>query len=162
MSQNLHRDLCTKAAKWLDRRCTFAVSEPPIPGIELPDALGWKGAVSFLIEVKTSRSDFHSDKYKNCRVHDHLSIGDYRWFLAPKGILTEEDLPENWGLLEAYGKTHRIKELVKPKQIRDRPITALRSDLLAVSYMANRLLRYQDFNKETMRFNPIENNVRKR
>ena len=152
-----HRTLCTQAARWLDsNKCKFAVAEPPIPGIELPDALGWKGSVSYLVEVKTSRSDFHSDKTKRCRIHDHLSIGDYRWYMTPKGILTPDDLPDYWGLLECYGKTMRIREVVKPKQITDRGTDGLRSDILAISYMTNRLLRYKDFNTKTMRFNPIE------
>lgn len=153
---DLHRQLCTRGAKWLDRRCTFAVAEPPIPGIELPDVLGWKGAVSFLIEVKTSRSDFNNDKNKACRKNDYMSIGDYRWYLAPQGILTELDLPENWGLLETFGKTHKIREKKKPSQRKDRDPMGFRSDLQALSYMTNRLLRYKDFDDTTMRFRAIE------
>jgi len=69
---------------------------------EIPDVLGFDSGKShsILIECKTSRADFLADAKKPFRTNPAQGIGTQRWFLVPAGVLTAEDLPENWGLLE--------------------------------------------------------------
>jgi len=66
---------------------------------EQPDVLGYSTKTTILIECKTSRSDFHADKNKPFREFEQ-GIGGQRWYLAPKGIIPIEALPDKWGLLE--------------------------------------------------------------
>lgn len=114
-----HRKLCTLAAKYLRlkglqpfNRCTYSVCELERVG-ECPDAFGWGMESTQLIEVKISRSDFFADKNKHWRKNASFGIGKYRSYLCPEGVIEENDLPENWGLLVYDGKT--IKEIVKAK-----------------------------------------------
>lgn len=63
-----HRELCKLAAKYLRQKginrngkCQYVVCELERVG-ESPDAFGFGGSYTQLIEVKVSRSDFLSDK----------------------------------------------------------------------------------------------------
>lgn len=69
---------------------------------ETPDALGWRGTHSTLIECKTSRADFVADQKKEFRRCPSLGVGNRRYYMAPKGLLDVRDLPDNWGLLEVW------------------------------------------------------------
>ena len=56
-----HRELCEIAEHWLmgSARCRVAIAEPNcIVTNEQPDAIGFKGSYSILVEAKTSRADF--------------------------------------------------------------------------------------------------------
>jgi len=66
---------------------------------EQPDVLGYSTKTTILIECKTSRSDFYAEKNKPFRLLEE-GIGGQRWYLAPKGIIPIEALPDKWGLLE--------------------------------------------------------------
>lgn len=105
-----HKDLCSLAVAWLQRPnsrngpgCSVAVSETLnwING-EIPDAIGWRPyrqerSGSVLVEVKTSRSDFLADAGKPHRFDMSLGMGAYRYFLAPEGLLSMDELPSNGG-----------------------------------------------------------------
>lgn len=110
-----HKQLVKKAGAWLRRDgCRIVLTELATSTSETPDAIGFAGsseAYSTLIECKTSRADFHADKHKHFRREPERGMGDRRYFMAPKGILTPEDLPEGWGLLEAT--EHRVKVIVE-------------------------------------------------
>lgn len=101
-----HRELVEIGYKWLmGQNCGFAFKELRAAGNEVPDVIGFKAGKSILIECKTSRSDFLVDKKKLHRVHGHMGMGDYRFFLCPKGMIAKEELPEKWGLIyENKGK----------------------------------------------------------
>lgn len=101
-----HDYLCDRAAKWLfsSRQCV-AVSTRQIMVSEKPDAIGWTvGGVSTLVECKRSRGDFLADSVKPHRVHPQLGIGQYRYYLTPTGLISVEELPAGWGLLEVRGQ----------------------------------------------------------
>ena len=66
---------------------------------ESPDAFGFSGSSTQLIEVKVSRSDFLSDKKKYWRKYPEHGIGKFRSYLCPEGLIEEKDLPKYWGLL---------------------------------------------------------------
>jgi hypothetical protein len=52
-----------------------------------------------MIECKASRGDFLSDGKKIFRKSPHMGMGDFRFYLCPKGLILPEDLPEKWGLV---------------------------------------------------------------
>lgn len=106
-----HKELVGVAARWL-RRKHFVVLTEMCAGdnAETPDAIGWRycGQTSTLVECKVSRADFYNDQKKMCRAR-RTGMGRFRYYLAPKGILTALDVPPSWGLLEvADGAAVRI------------------------------------------------------
>jgi hypothetical protein len=111
-----HDDLVQRAVKWLySHGCGFAVGEISCANTsgEIPDAIGFKGNQSILIECKTSRADFLADKKKEFRKFPKEGMGNLRLFMCEEGIIKEEDLPNKWGLLYVKGKT--VKKIVFPK-----------------------------------------------
>lgn len=115
-----HRDLCSLAVRWLKRPhnaggpgCAVALSECKTGySGETPDAIGFRfGGTSntdldgsVVVEVKTSRADFLADAKKPHRRQG--GCGNWRYYLAPAGIIQLPDLPEKWGLLEVNPRGH--------------------------------------------------------
>lgn len=115
-----HRDLCFKATKYLRNKgiqpfhkSQYVVCELERVG-ESPDAFGFGGSSTQLIEVKVSRSDFLSDKKKFWRKFPEHGIGKFRSYLCPEGLIKETDLPKFWGLLW-INERGKITEIVKPE-----------------------------------------------
>lgn len=115
-----HRELCIIASKYLKNKgiqpfhkCQYVVCELERVG-ESPDAFGFGGNTTQLIEVKVTRSDFLSDKNKFWRKDPLRGIGRYRSYLCPEGIILERDLPKYWGLLYLNDKG-KIVEIKKPE-----------------------------------------------
>lgn len=102
-----HDHLVKAAARWLGKTCSVVATEIASDAGEQPDAIGWRGRLSTLIECKVTRSDFTADASKRFRVNPTLGIGLRRYFLTPPALISADDLPPNWGLLELTGK--RIK-----------------------------------------------------
>ena len=98
-----HKELCIRACYWLYSRwrCVHAEIEPHGNTNEFPDAIGWdSGGTSYLVECKISLSDFYSDRRKPFRKNPSEGMGQYRYFLTPKGLLKPEQLRDGWGLAE--------------------------------------------------------------
>lgn len=98
-----HGELATLAEGWLVKwGCSFAFRELTTINLhgEIPDAIGWKSGTSILIECKTSRSDFLADRKKKFRSKAEYGMGEYRFYMTPKGLLIPDELPHKWGLLE--------------------------------------------------------------
>ena len=110
-----HRDLVLAGKKWLSRNgCSVVVTEVASASNETPDVIGFRYNQSVLIEVKMSRSDFLADKKKLFRQFQPYGMGNYRYYLAPKGVLQLEDMPDKWFLLEyknrrIYGNKPHLK-----------------------------------------------------
>ena len=112
MIKSTHNDLCKKAMNWLKRSysqngpgCNLAFSEviSSSGGGEIPDAIGFRtayGNESFLIEVKVSKNDYLADAKKNHRKVPEKGMGNYRYYLAPEGLIDIDNLPPKWGLIE--------------------------------------------------------------
>ncbi|APD92197.1 hypothetical protein BM525_20155 (plasmid) [Alteromonas mediterranea] len=112
MIKRTHNDLCKKAMHWLKRShsqngpgCNLAFSEviSSSGGGEIPDAIGFRtayGNESFLIEVKVSKNDYLADAKKNHRKKPEKGMGNYRYYLAPEGLISIDSLPPRWGLIE--------------------------------------------------------------
>ena len=71
--------------------------------METPDVIGWHGGFSTLIECKATRADFLSDKKKWFRRHPENGVGFYRYYMAPDGVITVDELPDRWGLIVVKG-----------------------------------------------------------
>lgn len=111
-----HNDLCLVAVRWLQRNngaggpgCHVAVSECRSGWTgEIPDAIGFRAAGhndgSTVVECKTSRSDFLADQKKAHRKVGGL--GNWRYFMAPAGMIDPAELPSGWGLLEVNQRGH--------------------------------------------------------
>jgi len=108
-----HSELCELAVKWLRTRkqnnciryartCNVVASEVKFSGMEIPDAIGFHGGDSILIECKVTASDFRRDSRKLNR--KHFSMGDFRIYLTPTGLIDPDNVRDSWGLLETDGK----------------------------------------------------------
>jgi len=99
-----HSDLVRIARAWLFRHGHGVVfSEFQYMGHdEFPDGLGFRPFLDYtvLIECKASRSDFLADAKKPFRLNPEHGMGDFRWYMAPAGLIRPDELPEHWGLLE--------------------------------------------------------------
>lgn len=107
-----HAILVEAAVRWLrnQRRCPRVFAEFTTAAPSIPDAIGWRGMWSELVEVKVSRSDFFADR-KKPHVAGGRCMGNVRWYLTPPGLVKREELPEGWGLAECAG---RVRVVVEP------------------------------------------------
>lgn len=114
MTDATHDELVRRAVRWLrsTARCGFAVPELVTWLQEQPDAIGWRsnGRQVLLVECKTSRADFLADQRKTFRAVTGLGLGHFRYYLTPKGLLSPEELPARWGLLECWGRVIRVRK----------------------------------------------------
>lgn len=105
-TNSLHYSLCLEGAKWLKnlpyQGYKIIAVELVCIGAENPDVWGTNGFDSTLIEVKTSRADFLKDRKKFFRQKqgEKYACGNYRYFLAPAGLIQSSEIPTSWGLLE--------------------------------------------------------------
>ena len=103
-----HSELVEIGYKWCLTKCGFAVKELVTHNAEQPDVLGFNSNGTFLLEAKTSRSDFLADKKKPFRINPADGMGDWRFFIASKGLIKVEELPPMWGLIEVNEKGKAI------------------------------------------------------
>ena len=108
-----HDQLCLIAYKWLVKQgfkvCFHDKFRACVDTGEQPDVIGFKSGTSCLIEVKVSRSDFLADRNKKFRKNPEQGMGDWRFYFAPKGVLTVDDMPDGWFLIEWTGKRAMCK-----------------------------------------------------
>lgn len=126
-----HSDLVDRAMRWLRNKHPIVVTELATIGEEA-DAIGFNGWASTLIECKASRNDFLADKNKPWRRYPEDAMGDYRYYCCPKGLISINELPEKWGLLEVSGSRvyqTLVPPLFKPRSDRRREISILISVL---------------------------------
>ena len=124
-----HTQLVKKAVEWLRRyRCGIVLSEQICNTGEAPDAIGWKGTCrSVVVECKISRSDFFADRYKPFRQNPEMGLGCERFYLTPRDLLTTDELPKRWGLLECHGR--EVKMIVKPDRKSQRTEIGLMAEM---------------------------------
>lgn len=93
-----HKNLVEISYKWMVKRCGvgFAFKELKSIDDEIPDVIGFDSWQSILIECKVSRSDFFCDQKKP---HRKKGMGNWRFYVCPKGLIKKEELPEKWGLI---------------------------------------------------------------
>jgi hypothetical protein len=151
-SNSLHYELCKLGASYVRRRGfqggqtpnKFAVVELICAGAEDPDIWATNGSSTTLVEVKTSHSDFMADRKKYARSAQAETlghtVGNYRYYLAPAGVITKDELPEKWGLLEWDGK--KIKMVARAKYFK----VQSEMELAIFTSIMTRILRPQTFN----------------
>lgn len=129
-----HAQLVRIAEKWLrSYRCGVVLSEQACASGEMPDAIGWKRAcASVLVECKVSRADFLADRAKAWRVKPELGVGCERFYLAPAGIIREDELLLGWGLLAVKGRRVEMVRASK-KNLRSAKGFACEMNLLLAS-----------------------------
>jgi hypothetical protein len=103
-----HSDLVEHGRKWLASQAPIVVTEISSGASEEPDVIAFSvsrynlGRGTILLECKVSRQDFLGDQKKPYRRDPRIGMGNYRYYLAPAGLIKCEELPEKWGLLEAH------------------------------------------------------------
>jgi len=103
LRQLTHNDLVDIARRYLCRKHPIVLTELGT-GNENADAIGWSDGYSVLIECKASLSDYYSDGSKHFRQRPETGMGDYRFYLTPKGLLGDRKVRDGWGLLETDGR----------------------------------------------------------
>ena len=113
ISHIAHAQLVKRAQRWLEiQGCGVVITELTTAARETPNAIGWHGNRSFVIECKVSRSDYYRDKNKALhRTELGGAFGNRRYYMTPPGLLVVKNLPEHWGLLEVHEKSVTV---VKP------------------------------------------------
>ena len=66
---------------------------------------------SVVIECKASRADFLADARKSFRTNPEEGLGCERFYLTTPGLISANELPKGWGLLEYSRK--QVKVVVK-------------------------------------------------
>ena len=95
-----HSDLVRIAAKWLEKEHAVVVTEMASGALIEPDALGFKGGHwTTMVECKVSRADFLANRRK-----PEKQMGAFRYFLTTPGLVSVDELPAKWGLLEVSGR----------------------------------------------------------
>jgi len=115
-----HDALIARAASWLtgSTNCSVVITDM-VTGHETPDAIGFSSSgMVALIECKASRADFFADARKPHRIHPERGMGGHRWYMTPVGLVSLDELPDRWGLLEVTPNT--VKQVVKAQYWRDR------------------------------------------
>lgn len=119
---------------------------------ETPDAIGWHGSASTLIECKTSRSDYLADAKKK----RGAGMGFRRYFLVPQGLVMPTEIPDGWGLLEWDGKRVRSTAPAEPRPSYDRNdeikllLSALRRVGPSPQGVSVRLYKFETCNRASM------------
>lgn len=116
-----HAQLVLAAVEWLRHkyRCGVVLSEQYCATGEIPDAIGWKGLChSVVVECKVSRADFLADSAKPFRTTPEEGLGCERFYLAPPGLITLEELPPYWGLLHYRRGEVRLAAKAAKKNLR--------------------------------------------
>lgn len=116
MIKMTHDELVERAVKWLySQGCGYAIGERVTVTStgEIPDAIGFRSNCSILIECKTSRADFKADRKKDFRFDNpHLGMGNFRFYLCEKDVISPLEVPDGWGLLYIQGK--QIAKVIAP------------------------------------------------
>ncbi len=116
-----HAQLVSAAVDWLRHGygCGVILSEQYCATGEIPDAIGWKGVCrSVVIECKATRADFLADAAKPFRANAAEGLGCERYYLALPGLISPEELPPGWGLLEYRRGEVRIVVKASRKNLR--------------------------------------------
>jgi hypothetical protein len=144
-----HDQLCELARKWLLRShsargmgCSLSLRETSsIYGGESPDALGFRSGGpwfgTYLVEVKTSRSDFLADRNKKFRLDPTLGVGNWRFYFCPAGLIEPHEVPEMWGLIWVNAQGH-VKPQICPHIEPDRLTEERRAAVEEMRFEGNR------------------------
>jgi len=111
-----HDELVEIGYKWVLNKCGFAFKE--LVSInqtgEVPDVIGFNSIGSFLLEAKTSLADLRREQKKYFRRHSEDGMGDWRFYITVKGLISLEHIPKHWGLIEVDILTKKARIVYNP------------------------------------------------
>lgn len=114
-----HDQICKIGCTFLkERGCNLVTNQPYCyANSESPDAIGFHTSYeSHLVEAKTSKADFLSDKNKYFRINPEFGMGVMRWYMCEPGVIKPDELPENWGLVYVQNGVREIIVEAKPQE----------------------------------------------
>lgn len=79
---------------------------------EIPDAIGYRGDMTVVIEAKVSEADFAADQRKPSRIRLDLGMGTFRYYAVPEYLIEGYQVRDPWGLLYVNdaGEVSLVKE----------------------------------------------------
>ena len=113
-----HDDLVERAQRWMNNtlRCKAVVTERPCWALPYTwDAVGLLKGLSVAVECKRTRSDFLADKRKWIAGNPEKAFGDLRWYFVRPGIVSLDEIPDDWGLAVCGERIVRV--LRKPTPV---------------------------------------------
>lgn len=124
-----HNDLIDIGIKWLQKpykncspighaACSVVLNELVTQAQEIPDAIGFSGDKTIVLEAKTSLSDFRADAKKAWRIKDSLGMGALRYYICVDGLIPVDEVSDNWGLL--YVKNNIVSVIKDSKTFEER------------------------------------------
>ncbi|MCD8509597.1 MAG: MmcB family DNA repair protein [Bacillus sp. (in: Bacteria)] len=152
MESNLHEHFKKQALYWLKDKmvdlCANEVKLFPSRKKLIADSMGinLKRKEARIIEVKVSKNDFKRDKVLEAPYGYH-AIADYAYIMTPVGLLSNDELPDGYGLLEIddFDKITVKKNPVRNKK----PILTLDSLVKRTARAATNAVLFKELSKET-------------
>lgn len=126
-----HDKLIEAGKRWLRQRCRVVLTEFRCQVLEEPDVIGFGNNGTQVIECKASRNDFLADQKKTHRINHETSLGAFRWYLTPRDMIREDELPPHWGLAELRPSRHAAGYYIKvirnaePRKLSDTQLLAV-------------------------------------
>ena len=108
-----HEKLVEAGKRWLRPKCRVVLTEFRCGILEEPDVLGFGNRGTYMVECKASRDDFLADQKKTHRTHIEMSVGSLSWYLTPRDMIREDELPPQWGLAELRQSRHAAGYYIK-------------------------------------------------
>ncbi|WP_096435686.1 hypothetical protein [Alteribacter populi] len=152
MESTLHEHLKLQSLYWLKGKVTDLCANEVKLFIRRKklkaDAVGinLKRNESRIIEVKVSRSDFLRDAVLHAPYGYH-AIADYAYLMTPVGMISTEEIPKGYGLLEIddYDKI-----IVKKNPTRNpKPVLKLDTLIKRTAQAATNAVLFKELSKET-------------
>ncbi|SDY95010.1 hypothetical protein SAMN05421736_104296 [Evansella caseinilytica] len=152
MESSLHEHLKRQALYWLKAKMTDLCANEVQLYIRrkkiIADALGinMTRKEARIIEVKVSRSDFLRDDVL-AAPHGYHQLADYAYLMTPVGLISPEELPKGYGLLE-IDEYDTIR--VKRNPVRNRkPRLTLDTLIKRTGRAATNAVLFKELTKET-------------
>lgn len=117
-------EMIKRAEKWLrnTERCEFVCIKRSALTYH-PDLIGYKSnGVTVVVECRSSMDEFLKDRKSWLKKNDDKdrTMGVLRYYFAPKNVLSSDDMPDGWGLIEPFVENIRtIKVSAKRAQTPD-------------------------------------------
>lgn len=138
-----HVELVARGARWLAAQGhSLVITEMATIG-ETPDAIGWRGSLTTLIECKASRRDWRNDATKPFRPrpegvpHSLLGMGARRYLMCEADVIPEDEVYPGWGLLVVDAR-QRVRRVLESKIFKE-SLRNWRAEMLLLHSACRRL-----------------------